>query len=550
LRDAIELYGGFVGNESQLSARNSSINQTIIDASEANGGSPANHAVLMDSLTHSRIDGFRITGGEATDFGGGILCLNLNPTNTIAHCVIQGNRVLLAGVGAGISCIDSSPFISDCIISGNDASVHDLAPGGRGGGLYCSNASPTLTQTTILGNTANDGGGIYCVNGSSPIFSNCSILNNQAILFIPPPPAIVDGGRGGALWCDASSPILTDSTIGGNQAASSGGGFHVTQNSVLTISRSSIVANIAFLGGGMFVVSATASLSQCLISANQATSNGGGIYGFNATSLEIVSCVLSGNASYLGAAVACENSPLISLINCTISDNKAHLGGGIHLIASGPNILNTIFSNNSAHAVYESDTGSDPTLSHCLFHRNPNGDYLDEGALTHNGAEAIDSQIAEASDTIDGDPMFKMGAFGVWSESPSYANSTGRTRLVDSAAAFTPGTLVGGLINPNTTQTHQAYIVSHTETTFEVLAEGVVTQGDAYQIVDYHLGFLSAAIDRGFSAGAPTADIEGQPHGVDIGGHGSGGTDSVFDIGAYEVQLPQNQVHGQWWFYQ
>ena len=68
--------------------------------------------------------------------------------------------------GGGIFCDwDTRPTITNCTITGNDATI--------GGGIQSSHAS--ITNCTISGNNAERGGGIVAV--SSPI-ANCTITNN------------------------------------------------------------------------------------------------------------------------------------------------------------------------------------------------------------------------------------------------------------------------------------------------------------------------------------------------------------------------------------
>jgi hypothetical protein len=61
----------------------------------------------------SVLDGFTITNGEDID-GGGIYCMNSSPT--IKNCIITGNK---ADFGGGIGCLNAEPKLIDCTISDN-----------------------------------------------------------------------------------------------------------------------------------------------------------------------------------------------------------------------------------------------------------------------------------------------------------------------------------------------------------------------------------------------------------------------------------------------
>ena len=136
MTSGVAVYGGFDGAETLLSERDWTTHVTTIDASTAGGGGgPAYHAVGMNAITNARLDGFTITGGNATGgypdvVGGGIFCNLLNSTNTIANCHVTNNIAPSDGRGGGVYCRESSPVIANCTISGNRA--------GYGGGICLS----------------------------------------------------------------------------------------------------------------------------------------------------------------------------------------------------------------------------------------------------------------------------------------------------------------------------------------------------------------------------------------------------------------------------
>ncbi|MHC4786186.1 MAG: right-handed parallel beta-helix repeat-containing protein, partial [Planctomycetota bacterium] len=83
------------------------------------------------------LEGFTITGGNA-------------------------NGSSLNGEGGGMRALSSSPTVTDCTFSGNEA-------GQFGGGLYADSpyGSPTVTNCTFSGNSALEGGGMYTKTGSN-----------------------------------------------------------------------------------------------------------------------------------------------------------------------------------------------------------------------------------------------------------------------------------------------------------------------------------------------------------------------------------------------
>jgi len=310
LASDVEVYGGFNATEEQLSQRDFDNNVTIIDASTADAGGPADHVVVMDSITNARIDGFTITGGVADGggldyYGGGVYCYNVDNTNAIANCTISGNSA--SSYGGGVSCYYySSPSITNCTISGNQMS-----------GVSClTNSSPSITNCTISGNIWR--GGVYCRDNSSPSITNCTISGNSASL-------------GGGVSCFfSSSPSIANCTISGNSASAYGGG-------VLCDSGSS------------------PSIANCTISGNSATYDGGGVYCEESSSPTITNCTISGNSGRYGGGVLCYLNASPSITNTIFEDNTNR---AIYEYDTGsdPLVTNCLFYGNPQGDYYDEGT--------------------------------------------------------------------------------------------------------------------------------------------------------------------------------------------------
>jgi hypothetical protein len=215
-----------------------------------------------------------------------------------------------------------------------------------------------------------------------------------------------------------------------------------------------------------------------------------------------------------GGGVMCNGTSAPAITNCTFGTNGAFGGGGLYCLETAvPDVTNCIFENNSAKAVFEATTDADPTVTACLFHNNPQGDYFDENATVYTGASQVNGiPDGLATGNVDGDPLFRMGATGVWTAPPTYDVLTNETTLTDASASFVPGALVGTLINPNTAQSQHALIVANDGQTITVKGDVLanVSQDDAYVVVDYHLKDGSSAIDAGTASGAPADDSDGE----------------------------------------
>ncbi len=232
LKSGISVYGGFAGTETSFSERDIAANPTVIDASTADAGGPAEHVVAMNAVTNTLLDGFTVTGGQSRNTGssadpwknggGGIWCYQADSTNTIANCTITKNSSPWSG--GGITCCDSSLTITNCRIVENDG-------GNEGGGVLCVGSwttptpdSPTFIGCTLAGNTASLGAGIECYH-SAPVLKNCVISGNSSAgvdcryssyaKFVN---CLISGNHGPGIDClEIGSPAVVNSVISGNQ---------------------------------------------------------------------------------------------------------------------------------------------------------------------------------------------------------------------------------------------------------------------------------------------------------------------------------------------
>ena len=88
------------------------------------------------------------------------------------NAVLEGFTISNSPDGAGISCISSSPTILSCRIVGNT--------GTDGGGFHCQDANITVDDCEIQANTSNSGGGMW-MNGGSLTMSNTLVRGNVCI---------------------------------------------------------------------------------------------------------------------------------------------------------------------------------------------------------------------------------------------------------------------------------------------------------------------------------------------------------------------------------
>jgi hypothetical protein len=164
----------------------------------------------------------------------------------------------------------------------------------------------TITGGHVLGGPSAHGGGLYC-NNSSPMISDCIFLDNFS------------ENDGGGLTCELSGPILTNCIFRSNSASSMGGGA------------------ASFWGSPHFI--------DCVFADNAAPS-GGGLYLVYSPS-EFRGCTFMGNTADWGGALA-GSDPVGSHLARANEPNEADLGTHRYRDRTGPTLLCCTLYDNSA----------------------------------------------------------------------------------------------------------------------------------------------------------------------------------------------------------
>ena len=181
----IQIYGGFLGHETEINGRNNTAassgaprsNQTILSGVIGSGN--LYHVLIFASGCDAIFDGFTIEGGNA---------------NGNTPVVINGKEYR-QDAGGGVLIMHSSPKFNNVVIRNNAAVL--------GGGIYCFHSFPVLTNVVINNNSANQGGGIYNYY-SFPLTANMTVSQNS----------------GGGIYNAVSKPEITNSVVWGNTAGS------------------------------------------------------------------------------------------------------------------------------------------------------------------------------------------------------------------------------------------------------------------------------------------------------------------------------------------
>jgi subtilisin family serine protease len=228
------------------------------------------------------LDGFTITNGGDTEYGGAICCVASSPT--IRNCILTKNSAELYGGGL-CNLYGSHPLVVNCTFQGNTCSLSRSV--GRGGGIANRHgSSPTIEDCTFIGNSAAySGGGLANYDGSSPRVTRCTFRGNST--------RHVGGAVGN--W-DEGHPVFTQCIFSDNSADDDGGGMCNEAGSVVTLANCIFHGNRTEReGGAMTNHEAAVRLTNCTIAGNLADRSCGGIWSSAGGELRLENCILWAN---------------------------------------------------------------------------------------------------------------------------------------------------------------------------------------------------------------------------------------------------------------
>ena len=317
-----------------------------------------------------------------------VLALFAAPVNAATIHVPADQPTIQAGIDAAVN--GDTVLVADGTYTGDGN--RDIDFGGKGVVLKSENG-PDFTIIDCQGDSLDPHRGFYFHSGedSTAVVDGFTIRNGNA-------------PHGGGIYCENSSPAISNNTISGNHAsgpntAGHGGGISCWHNSNPTISNNTISGNSASSGGGgINYIFSNPTISNNTISENSADV-GGGIY-----------CLY-------------DASPTIS--NNTISGNSARYGGGMSCELSSPTISNTIIAFSSqGEAIHCVSIYCNPVLTCCDVYGNEGGDWV--GCIADQ---------ADTNGNFSADPLFCDTSLGWWnidSLSPCAPYNNGCDTLIGS----------------------------------------------------------------------------------------------------------------------
>lgn len=363
----VSLLGGW---DNGFTIRNSDTSTTILDALQ-NG-----RVISINGNISPTIDGFTITGGDATGLGGGLFAgsdagggiYSLNAAPIIQHNIITNN---LASTQSGVRALGGGIYIKDAptpaIVRDNRIMSNTAGIGiqqGDGGGLFLNSPADVLTNT-FQGNEACKscnrpmGGGLYVGWTTSQIvIARNRFENNQA-------------QYGGAIMLTWSAVQVDGNILIGNTTTDDGAGLYSTYDKGSHIKANVIVSNTAARDGGGLNIYITRGpeatrLVNNLIAHNLAGSSGGGLYAHSDWNLSA-----------------------ITLTHNTVVSNGTGLDIGNNMTAT---LVNNIVASHTLGLTVTTPAGN-VFADHTLFWGN-----IDDGIL---GANPVDSNPAFVNPAAD-----------------------------------------------------------------------------------------------------------------------------------------------------
>jgi hypothetical protein len=332
--------------------------------------------------------------------------------------------------------------------------------------------NPDVYSTTL--DAQGQGRVIYIVGNISPTIEELHITGGDAAGL---------GGYdyygiydvGGGVYVMTATATLNSNQIFSNAASYGGGGVYLGYSTGMLDGNIVFNNTVSTGGGGMFLYKGSATLNGNRVISNTSDDLGGGLYLFS-TDATLRGNTIAGNvANNFGGGVAVSScSPTFS--GNVVSGNAANTGGGLRLWYSHSILTNNVIADNRANVVGSGlwMGGSQPRLLHTTIARNTGG----------NGSGVLVTDAGATYSTL------AMTNTVLVSHTVGISVTVGSTATLESVLWFGNGTNAGG-----------AGTIAVTNTS---------TGDPAFAPDGYHLTAGSAAIDKGVSAGV-TSDIDGQP---------------------------------------
>jgi parallel beta-helix repeat protein len=266
------------------------------------------------------------------------------------------------------------------------------------------------------------GGGIYC-DASSPTITN-NIIYENTLSGLP-------GNHGGGIYCRLGSPDIINNTVSQNEVSGEGAGIFFWLQSSPNIENNIITENLAtrYGGGILYFDSCSPTIVNNSITYNTTTEYGGGgiAIGLNCSGTIKDNTISHNSVETHGGGIYIERNSKPSITNNIISENTANSDGAgiLFMRGSSPWIEDNIVDSN--HAVLwgggiECWKNCSGTILNNIITNNTVAEHDGGGiVIANNSTGTITNNV------IAGNSASKSGGGGVYCEtssSPTLINNT------------------------------------------------------------------------------------------------------------------------------
>ena len=388
LVNGVGIYGGFIGNETDISERDWENNETILsgdfneDDDTAGRSENAYHVFYHDGWERKDnsaiLDGFTISDGNADS----------------AEWPFSDGAGIRFNKRSEFGATHITPIVRNCTFKNNSALD-------KGGAIYNhEGASPTIENCTFIDNSAQDGGAIHNYQGA-PVIKDSTFTGNSAT------------ARGGAVGVDDSGITIDNCTFNDNTSDNNAGGVHLKGTEPMEVTNCYFNGNNAVNGGALVSHEADNVLVQgCYFVNNEAVGAslpqglGGAVYNDEGSSLVVINSVFDTNSGVAGGAIF-NLTAAASVINCSVSNSSG--SGAIANGGSNPDIVNTIIYDNPGGSLFNVPEGtySLPKSTPVIGYSNVEG-CGGSGSDCGSGSDPcwVEDCGTDDGGNIDEDPLF------------------------------------------------------------------------------------------------------------------------------------------------
>jgi CSLREA domain-containing protein len=383
---------------------------TVTKTADTNDGVCNSDCSLREAvaIANANADG----GGSAIMFDPAVFGSSQTITLALGELVVeQDRRVSFTGPGGGLLTIsgnnasrilrvkrDANVSISGLTLSNGSAN--------EGGAIYVElNGIVTtvaIANSVISNNTAATGSAIRTAGQSTLTISASTISENTAN---------GSNGGGGAIVFNNGTLTMTNCTVSSNHSTGTNtlaGGIN-GGNSTFTLTDSTITGN----SGGGVAAGGTSTITNTIITQNQAPVWGGGLY--NSGNTSVINSTISENAATNpdGQGGGIVNYGKLTVTGSLVTANSAAFGGGIFtaggLTMTGTSVLNNV-SSNTGGGIYNNvggTTGLPVSMTSCVISGNFAGNFA--GGIQNRAAMSLDrSTVSKNTANLGGGGFFNV----------------------------------------------------------------------------------------------------------------------------------------------